>query len=33
MLIPAELLDFTGEINVGELSSQGDKGGSYLLDT
>ena len=33
MLVPAELLNFTGEINVVEFSPQGDKGGSYLLNT
>jgi len=31
MLLPAKLLNFTGEINV-ELSHQGDKADSYLLD-
>lgn len=33
MLVPAELLHFTGEINVVGLSPQQDTGGSYLLDT
>lgn len=32
MLVPAELLNFTGEFNL-ELCPQGDKGGSYLLGT
>lgn len=33
MFVPTEVLNFTGEVNVVALSPQGDKGGSYLLDT